>query len=115
MKHSREIFWWSLFSAGGVLSALFVPVMIVATGFILPRGASDPAATWERVHGAVSWWPVRIVLFGILAMSLIHCAHRVKHILMDLGLRGISPALAFVCYGGAFAGAAMAGYVLVTL
>lgn len=115
MKYPSEVFWWSLFSAGGVLSALFVPVMVLATAFIVPRGASDPVATWERVHGVVGWWPVRLVLFGILAFSLIHCGHRIKHILMDLGLRRLAPVLSFVCYGSAFAGVAFAGYVLVTL
>ncbi len=40
MKRSNEAFWWSLFAAGGVLAALFVPVLVVMTGFVLPSAAN---------------------------------------------------------------------------
>ena len=111
---SREIFWWSLFSAGGVLSALVVPAMILATGFILPRRGTDDEA-WEHVHAVMGWWPVRLALFVVLAFSFVHCAHRIRHVLMDLGLRGFGQLLAGACYGGAALCAAVAGYLLVVL
>ena len=38
MKRSSEAFWWALFSAGGVMAALFVPAFVIVTGFLLPRG-----------------------------------------------------------------------------
>ncbi len=113
-RGSREIFWWSLFSAGGVLSALVVPAMILATGLILPQRGTD-AQAWERVHAVTGWWPVRLALFVVLAFSFVHCAHRIRHILMDLGLRGFSPLLAGACYGSAALCAAAAGYLLVVL
>ena len=29
---SHEPFWWSIFGMGGVIAALFIPVMIFVTG-----------------------------------------------------------------------------------
>lgn len=98
-----------------MLSALFVPAMILATAVILPHRGGSPATAWEQVHATVGWWPVRLALFGVLAFSLIHCAHRIRHILTDIGLRGLGPLLSAGCYGGAFVATLAAGYLLVTL
>ena len=119
MHHSREAFWWSLFSAGGVMSALFIPAFMIVTGVVIPRAdAADPAAAaaaWERIHGMVSWWPVRIAVFAVLVLSLFHCAHRIRHILIDVGLRSAAAHLAVVCYGGALVGSGAAGWLLWSL
>ncbi len=113
MKRSNEAFWWSLFSAGGVMAALFVPASIVVTGLVLPvRGGED---SYETVHGLVSWWPVRIVLFGVVFLTMFHCAHRIRHILMDFGLRAASTPLAVICYGGALTGTVIAAYLVLGL
>ena len=50
MTKTNEAFWWSLFSAGGVMSALCLPALIVATGLILPFTASE--STGIAVNGA---------------------------------------------------------------
>lgn len=114
-NRSSEAFWWSLFSAGGVLSALFVPALVVATGLILPaRVRRDPAVA-DRLVETAALWPVRIVLFAVVLFAFIHCAHRVRHILIDLGMRGAPAPLAAACYGAALVGAAAAGWLLITL
>lgn len=113
MKRSSEAFWWALFSAGGVMAALFVPAFVLVTGFLLPSG--DAAVAAERAAGfagVVGWWPVRIVLLGVIALSLFHCAHRIRHTLMDLGLRRLSGLLKLPCYGGALAGTVWAAMLL---
>jgi len=102
---SSEALWWALFSVGGVMAALFVPAIIFVTGFLLPTSDPDTATGhYVRIHGVVSWWPVRIVLVGVLVFSFFHCAHRVRHTLMDLGLRDQEAALKWLCYGAALAG-----------
>ncbi len=116
MARSNEAFWWSLFSSGGVMSALFVPVLVVVTGFALPFfGGDDPAALYERVYGWASMWIVRIALLGIVGLSFFHCAHRIRHILMDVGLRAARSPLMVLCYGAAAVGTGVAGYLLFTL
>ena len=107
-RGSSEAFWWALFSAGGVMAALFVPAFVLVTGFIAP-GDGDVAA---RVAAAVGWWPVRIVLFGVIGLSLFHCAHRIRHTLMDLGMRRASGLLRLPCYGGAAAACGWLAWVL---
>ena len=113
MSRSNEAFWWSLFSAGGVLAALFLPAIVVATGFLLPT--EDAVAATDRyrqLRSLVGWWPVRIVFFVVLFLSFFHCAHRIRHTLMDLGLRRFEHVLKAVCYLSAAAGVFAAAVVL---
>ena len=113
MKRSSEAFWWALFSAGGVMAALFVPAFVLVTGFLLPAG--DAAVAAERTAqfaAAVGWWPVKLALLGVLALSFIHCGHRIRHTLMDLGLRRFSGLLKLPCYGGALAATIWAAMLL---
>ncbi len=112
-RPSGEAFWWALFSAGGVMAAIFVPAFILATGFLLPSG--DPAAAVEgaqRLAALAGWWPVKLVLLGVITLSLFHCAHRIRHTLMDLGMRRLAGFLKLPCYGGALAGSVWLALVL---
>ncbi|MXW17635.1 MAG: fumarate reductase subunit D [Gemmatimonadetes bacterium] len=114
MKRSDEAFWWALFSAGGVMAALFVPAFVLVTGFLLPAGG-DGAVAAERTTqfaAAVGWWPVKLALLGVLALSFVHCGHRIRHTLMDLGLRRYSGLLKVPCYGGALAATVWAALLL---
>ena len=116
MSKSNEAIWWSLFSAGGVLAALFVPALVLTTGFLLPT--SDPGTAAERfthLLDVVSQWPVRVTLFVVIFLSFFHCAHRIRHTLMDLGLRRIQILLMTICYGGAVAGTVFAAVLLIRL
>lgn len=113
MKRSSEALWWALFSAGGVMAALFVPAFVIVTGFLLPAGDSAVAAErTAQFAAAVGWWPVKLALLGILALSLVHCGHRIRHTMMDLGLRRYSGLLKVPCYGGALAGTIWAAMLL---
>ncbi len=113
MSKSNEAFWWSLFSAGGVMSALFIPVIILVTGFLLPTTDSARAVEhYEHVSSIVGWWPVSIVLLGVISLSMFHCVHRIRHVLMDFGLRRFDLMLMIICYGGAFSGTLATAYLL---
>lgn len=116
MRQTREAFWWSLFSAGGVMAALFVPAFVLVTGFVLPFMTGEGTeAAYERVGEAVSFWLVRLVIFGVILLTLFHCAHRIRHVLVDVGLRPIAPLLALCCYGAAFVGTIVTAIVLLGL
>ena len=58
MKRSHEPIFWSLFGAGGVLSALTAPILILITGIIAPIGVWMPqqALRYERVLGFAQHW-----------------------------------------------------------
>ena len=115
-KKSNEAFWWSLFSAGGVASAMFIPAFLVVVGVVLPNQyLDDPRASYEHLFGLVTWWPVRILLLGVIGTSFFHAGHRIRHVMIDLGWRHHTAPLSLVCYGGALAGAATAAWIILTL
>ena len=121
MARSNEAFFWSLFSAGGVAAALFIPAIIISTGFLLPT--SDPAKgqeRYEKVHGVVAYSPAgipitKLVLLGVIALTFFHCAHRIQHTSKDLGLRSIGGAIAAASYLGALAGSIITAWLLVRI
>lgn len=119
MARSKEVFWWSLFSAGGVMSALFIPALIIAVAFCMPTDSAIDAATRHNhllgVFDGFLGLILKLVLFGVLFLTLFHCAHRIRHTAEELGLRSLKPVLAIVCYGGALVGTVFAAYIIFTL
>ncbi len=116
MTHSKEAFWWSLFSAGGVLAALFLPAIILVTGLFLPFfSGEDVDQVYGRLHATLSTWWVRGLIFVVVFLSLFHCFHRIRHILMDLGLRHASTALSLCCYGSAGVGTVLIAVFMISL
>jgi fumarate reductase subunit D len=108
MRKSSEPFFWSLFSAGGMLTALLAPALIIATGFLVAANA----VSFSRLHAIITNPVGRVVLFGLAALTFFHWAHRFRHVLVDVGLRRWGGVLAVVCYLAALAGTVWAGVVV---
>ena len=114
-KKSNEAFWWSLFSAGGVASAMFLPALLVVVGVVLPNQyLDDPRASYVHLFGLVTWWPVRLLLLGVIGFSFFHAGHRIRHVMFDIGWRQHTAPLSLLCYGGALLGAATAAWIILT-
>ena len=96
---------------------MFMPVLFAVVAWVLPSQSSghDPRASYEHIYGLVTWWPVRILLLGVIGTSFFHAAHRIRHVMIDLGWRHHTAPLSLVCYGGAIAGAATAAWIILTL
>ena len=110
VRQHSEPYLWLLFSAGGVLSAMLMPAMVLILGIAIPLGWV-PAPTYEHMLTVVGNPIVRLVLLGLSVLSLFHWAHRFRHTLHDaLGLKG--GAMAALCYGAAAVGSAVAAYLL---
>jgi fumarate reductase subunit D len=110
---SMQPFWWSLFSAGGMLAAMLLPVLIVLTGILIPSGlVPETALAYARIYGVLGHPLARLILFGLIALPLFHWAHRFLYTLAELGLRRSKPALAVLCYGSAILGSLAAAVVL---
>jgi fumarate reductase subunit D len=111
-RTTPEPFVWLLFSAGGVVAALVLPVLLVLFGVAIPLGwvdAPDHAHLLAVLRNPLT----RIALLGICTLSLVHAAHRLRFTVEHaLQLRRYDPIIATVCYGGALAGAAVAVYLL---
>jgi len=115
VKRSSEPLWWSLFAAGGVVAALFVPVLILLTGIVAPVGWAGQAFAYERIAALVGHPLSRLFLFTVISLPLFHWAHRFRFTLVDLGFRGARSAIAIACYGAAIVGTAVAAFVLIRL
>ncbi|GEM_PF-62054 len=113
MKKSNEPILWSLFSAGGMISAMVFPILIVITGILVPLGlpGEDPL-NFERIHSAVSHPLIKMILLGVIALPLFHWAHRFRFTLVDIGLKNLSTAISILCYGSAIAGTIIAAVIL---
>ncbi|MGD9762133.1 MAG: fumarate reductase subunit FrdD [Candidatus Binatia bacterium] len=108
-----EPFLWLLFSIGGVLAALFVPILVLLFGLAFPLGWLSPP-THEHLLAVLSHPITRLVVFGLCMMSLFHAAHRIRYTLHD-GIRLKHPIVDAVCYGGAVIGTIWAAYWAITV
>jgi succinate dehydrogenase subunit D len=113
MAKSNEPIWWSLFSAGGVVAALLVPVHIFLTGIAWPLGIL-PADTLQfpRMQALLAHPAVRLYCFILISLPLFHWAHRFRFTLVDLGLKRIRTLIAVLCYGAAIGGTVTAAVIL---
>lgn len=111
-KQSNEAFFWVLFSAGGVVAALLIPVHLLLFGLAIPLGWVQ-APSYEHLMSLLRMPLVRIYLFVLCALPLFHWAHRFRFTLYDgLKVKHLNEIIFVLCYGGAMAGTAAAAYLL---
>ena len=116
MVRSPEAFWWSLFSAGGAVAALLIPIHILLTGIAAPLGwVPTKPLGYDRMLTLVSHPLTQLYLFVLISLSFFHCAHRFRHTLYELGLRGYQTPITVLCYGAAVIGTVVAGVILLAI
>ena len=114
MAKSNEPIVWSLFSAGGVVTAFVVPVLILMLGLAVPLGwVAMP--NHDKLLSLVMHPIIKLALFVLVCLSLVHWSHRFRFMLVDLGLKKFSGVIAFACYGTALVGCGYSSYLLLTL
>jgi fumarate reductase subunit D len=113
-QRSFEPILWMLFSAGGVLSALLLPVLLFLFGIAFPLGwVASPSQ--ERLLMLMGHPIARVGGFILCLLSLFHWAHRFRYTLYDgLQIKHLHATINTVCYGAAIAGSMWAAYVLFT-
>jgi fumarate reductase subunit D len=114
MANGKSPFFWSLFSAGGTVSALLFPAHLFLFGIALPAGwLAGPG--YEDLHALVRHPFTRLYLFVFVALPLFHWAHRFRYTLYD-GLQQyhLNRFIAVLCYGIALAGTVFAAVLLAT-
>jgi fumarate reductase subunit D len=113
-KRHLEPLLWLAFSGGGVISAVFLPVLVVLFGLAIPLGWVQP--DYSHLHAVLSYWLTRLVVLGLLVLMLFHWAHRFRYTLHDgLQLRRLEAPLAVLCYGGAVVGSIAALLIVLML
>lgn len=116
LKRSNAPIFWSLFGAGGMLSALFGPVLVFITGIAVPLGLVLPAGTmsYPKMLAFAQNFIGKGFIFAVIALFLWFAAHRVYHSLHELGIHaGMGAKL--ICYGLAFVPTVISAYVLLNL
>lgn len=111
MAKSNDPLWWGMFSAGGQISALLMPITVLLIGIGLPLGWISAQGLYDLIHHPLT----RLYLFVLIWLSLFHGAHRTITTLVELGLKGMRGLLAFLLYGGAIVGTVLAAVFLIRL
>ena len=109
MARSNEPIWWSLFSAGGVVAAFFLPVTLLITAIVVPAGWLKAKDLLDLVGHPLT----RVYLFVLISLPMFHWAHRFRYVAVDLGFKRISSILPVVCYGTALVVTLLALFYLV--
>ena len=113
-KRRLEPLLWLLFSGGGVVSAVFLPIFVILFGLAIPLGLVQP--DYNHLHAVVSHWLTRLVVLGLVLLMLFHSAHRLRYTLHDgLQLRRLERPIEVLCYGGALVGSIAALLIVLTL
>lgn len=91
---------WLGFSGGGVVAAIFMPILAFLFALALPLGWVGPPSR-DHLLALFEHPLTRLALLGLFAMMLVHAAHRFRFTLYD-GLQIKARFLvAVACYGGA--------------
>ncbi|MBB4265186.1 fumarate reductase subunit FrdD [Roseospira visakhapatnamensis] len=101
MAKSNKPIVWGLFAVGGTVAAFCVPALILAHGLLVPLGVfGENALSYERVSAVIGFLPVKIVVLGVVILTLWHAAHRIRVTMHDFGIRK-DDMVAMLCYGAA--------------
>ncbi len=95
-----HLFWWFMFAQGGVVAAMLLPVHIVLNGILGPLGIVRVVIPSDST--IMSNPIVKLYLLVLIAVPFFHFAHRLRYLLVDLGMpaaKGVPAQIAF--YGGA--------------
>jgi fumarate reductase subunit D len=109
-KRSNEPFLWLLFSAGGVVAAMLLPIHLFLFGLAFPLGWLT-APSHERLLALVGHPATRAYLLVLCSLPLFHWAHRFRFTLYDgLQIKHLNELINVLCYGGAVLGTVLAAY-----
>jgi fumarate reductase subunit D len=99
-KRTIAPLFWLLFGAGGMLSALFGPALILITGVMIPHGWGVPErlGSYETVLALARNPLGKLVLLAVIALLFWHAAERLFLTLHDMRAAP-APVLRWMTYG----------------
>jgi len=86
MAKSHKPVVWFPFAAGGTIIAFFIPVIVLLT-FMAALGHVPAGLGYERMHAFAANGLGKLIIFGVVALSLWSSAHRLRCTCYDFGLR----------------------------
>jgi len=113
MAKSHKPVVWFPFAAGGTVIAFFIPVIVLLT-FMAALGHVPAGLSYERMHAFAGSGLGKLIIFGVVALSLWSSAHRLRCTCYDFGLRADTLA-ATVLYIAAIAGSLLTAVYLLKI
>jgi succinate dehydrogenase subunit D len=111
-KRTAEPFLWLLFSGGGVVAALALPVLLFLFGVAFPLGLLSPP-DFAHLLALLRHPLTRLGLLVVFVLSLVHAAHRLRFTVgHGLQVQRYDALIAAACYGGAVLGSLVAAHLL---
>jgi fumarate reductase subunit D len=113
MAKSHKPVVWFPFAAGGTVIAFFIPVIVVLT-FMAALGHIPAGLSYDRMHAFAGSGLGKLIIFGVIALSLWSSAHRLRCTCFDFGLRA-DTLIATVLYIAAIVGSLLAAMFLLRI
>ena len=120
-EHARRpalahLFWWFMFAQGGLIAAVLIPVHVLVQGILGPLHivpvVDQHYDTWISILGNPI---VKLYLLVLISVPFFHFAHRLRYLLVDLGVGAARTVAAQVIfYGAAVAVTIVTIYILLT-
>ncbi len=111
MAIAKKSVIWSLFAAGGTLTAFVFPALI-ALFLLIATGNVPQGLQFGQFHAFAASWLGKACLFIVLFLSMWHSAHRLRVVAHDFGIRK-DALIASVVYTIAAFGSVLTAYYLV--
>jgi fumarate reductase subunit D len=86
MAKSNKPIVWGPFAAGGTITALLTPVLILLTLLVGLRQV-PPGLGYDGLHAFVAHPLAKLLVFAVIALSLWSAAHRLRITFYDFGMR----------------------------
>ena len=86
MAKSHKPVVWFPFAAGGTVIAFCIPVIVLLT-FLAALGNVPPGLSYEKIHAFAGNGLGKLIIFGVVALSLWSSAHRQRCTCFDFGIR----------------------------
>ena len=115
-KRSNAPIFWGMFGAGGMLAALFGPMLVFITGLAVPLGLLLPSGAmgYQKMLGFAQNFIGKGFILAVISLFLWHAAHRIFHSLHEIGIHGGLVAK-LLTYGVAFAATVISAVLLLGL
>ena len=116
LRSLPEVMAWALFSAGGFVAAILLPVHVAILGVAYAAGwLPRDALSYQRIHHLANNPIVKLYLLVLIALPLFHWAHRFRFAIHHQFGIGLKKLVAAGCYGAALAGTGVAIWALLRI
>ncbi len=102
--YKLEPIWWILFGAGGFVLGFVLPALILGVLLLGDTAVMHDGLAYPRALRLASSPIGKLFLIVVPTLGFWHCAHHLRHFVLDVGGHGMATIGAFGGYGLALLG-----------